>query len=377
MAKRRWWPGLGMLTAVLVVLAGGTASAAAGWTVVSVPSTGINVTLYGASARTSTDAWAVGVQFGLAGQPPAPPAAYHWNGSTWSLTPTPALGVNASLSAVSASSASDAWAVGLTRPTGYHGSVALYEHWNGSRWSVVSGPGSGLNAVVNFSSINAVAVGTTGEVEQWNGTAWNTVSVPAPPGDIYLPGNNLTSISASGPNDIWAVGYYESSFTSWAAYALHYNGTSWSVLTLPSPPASLGVTVPVLHGIADLAPNNVWAVGDVEQPVGYSNGTTLIEHWDGTKWSIVPSPATGTFAVLNGVAARASNDVIAAGWDRAANGAAQSLVLRWNGSNWSVDSTPTAGTASPLYSAATLPGVADEWAVGGNSADRALILAHS
>ena len=90
MAKKRWWPGLGVLTAMLV-LVGGTASAATGWTVVSVPSTGNNVTLYGASARTSTDAWAVGAQFGVAGQPPAPPAAYHWNGSAWSLTPTPVL----------------------------------------------------------------------------------------------------------------------------------------------------------------------------------------------------------------------------------------------------------------------------------------------
>jgi hypothetical protein len=42
MAKKRWWPGLGVLTAVLV-LVGGTASAATGWTVVSVPSTGNNV----------------------------------------------------------------------------------------------------------------------------------------------------------------------------------------------------------------------------------------------------------------------------------------------------------------------------------------------
>jgi len=376
MAKKRWWPGFGVLTAALV-LAGGTASAATGWAVVSVPSTGNNVTLYGTSARTGTDAWVVGAQFGTAGQPPAPPAAYHWNGTAWSLTPTPALGVNASLSSVSASSASDAWAVGFTRPTGYRSKVALYEHWNGSGWSVVSGPGSGLNAVVNFSTVNAVAVGTTGEVEQWNGSAWSTVSVPTPPGDINPPGNNLTSISASGPNDIWAVGYYESSFTSWAAYALHYNGTSWSVMTLPSPPAGLGVTIPALHGITALAPNNVWAVGDVEQPVGYSNGTTLIEHWDGTKWSIVPSP-TGPFAVLNGVSARASNDVVAAGWDLSSpnGGAEQSLILRWNGSKWSVDNTPTAGTSSPLYGAATLPGATNEWAVGGNSANQALVLAH-
>ena len=69
-----------------------TALAAGGWTEVSVPSTGNNVTLLGASARASTDAWAVGQQFVADGEPQAPAVAYHWSGTSWSLTPTPSLG---------------------------------------------------------------------------------------------------------------------------------------------------------------------------------------------------------------------------------------------------------------------------------------------
>jgi len=52
------------------------------------------------------------------------------------------------------------------------------------------------------------------------------------------------------------------------------------------------------------------------------------------------------------------------------------MILRWNGSTWSADTNPTAGTFSPLYGAATLPGAANEWAGGINSADRPLILSH-
>jgi hypothetical protein len=154
------WALAGAAATALSVLAGlamaAPAAAAAGWAPVSVPQTGNNTELNGMSARTSTDAWAVGVQFGAAGQTP-PPVAYHWNGSAWSLTATPSLGVNAGLNAVSASGASDAWAVGFTLPSGYRVRQPLYEHWNGGAWNVVSGPGLGLNGGADLSPVNAWA----------------------------------------------------------------------------------------------------------------------------------------------------------------------------------------------------------------------------
>jgi len=151
---RRW--ALAGAAATLSVLTGvamaGPASAAAGWSVVSVPHTADNTELNAMSAPTSTDAWAVGTQFGAAGQAPPPPVAYHWNASAWSLTPTPSFGVNAGLTAVSASSATDARAVGFTLPSGYRVRQPLSEHWNGSAWSVVSGPGGGLNGVAEWAA---------------------------------------------------------------------------------------------------------------------------------------------------------------------------------------------------------------------------------
>ena len=88
--SRACWAALGAAASAVVFL-GGTAVAATGWTVVTVPQTGISTVLYGAFARTGTDAWAVGRQFGPSGQPAPPPVAYHWNGSAWSLLTTPAL----------------------------------------------------------------------------------------------------------------------------------------------------------------------------------------------------------------------------------------------------------------------------------------------
>ena len=374
----RWARSGGAVTALSLLAAlamAGPAAAATGWTVTTIPQTANNTEINAMAARTGTDAWAVGVQFGAAGQAPPPPAAYHWNGSTWSLTPTPSLGVNGGLNAVSASGASDAWAVGFTIPAGYRVRQPLYEHWNGTAWSVVPGPGLGLNGVAALSASNAWAVGIRGTVVHWDGTAWSTVTVPSP-NPSYPAGANLNAITALSANDIWAVGsFYNASFTI-SPFALHYNGTSWTVTILPQPAVS-GPSSPILHGVTAVASNNVWAVGENEEVPGLGL-TTLIEHWNGSAWSIVPSPTPGAYPTLNAVAARSASDVYAVGFNEPSvnGGVQQGLILRWNGSAWSADTNPTAGTFSPLYGATTLPGATAEWAAGINSADHALILAH-
>jgi hypothetical protein len=369
--SRRWkWPGLGALTAALV-MAAGPAFAAAGWTVVSVPRTPSNTELNGAFVRTASDAWAVGQQFGAAGQLPPPPVTYHFNGTRWSLVGTPDLGTSASLAAVSASGASEAWAVGFTGAGRFR--QALFEHWNGSAWSVVPGPGGGLTGVVDLGPANAWAVGQRGVVDHWDGTSWTSVTVPFP-NPSNTSGTNLTAITASSASDIWAVGgFTNASFTN-SVYALHFNGTSWSVTILPQPSGS---TSPALHAVAAIAPGNVWAAGENEGVPGQGL-STLIEHFDGTSWSIVPSPTPGAYPQLNGVAARSASDVYAVGFHlpSANGGVQQGLILRWNGSAWSADADPTAGTFSPLYAAATAPG-APEWAAGINSSDQALVLNHA
>src|SRR5271169_3752384 len=123
------------------------------------PQTGNNILLLGASARTGTDAWAVGEQFVGAGAAPAPPVSYHWNGTAWSLVATPTLSVSSALQAVSASTATDAWATGFS-VLGRHQQGTLMEHWNGTAWSVntslvVTGFVAEVTGVVDLSPANA------------------------------------------------------------------------------------------------------------------------------------------------------------------------------------------------------------------------------
>jgi hypothetical protein len=372
----RRWVSVTALAGASVLIAS-AASAATGWTVTAVPQTGNNTILLGAAARTSTDAWAVGEQFAAAGQAPPPPVSYHWNGFAWSIVATPTLGVSSALLAVSASAATDAWAVGFSI-LGRHDDGTLIEHWNGTAWSVnsslvVTGFVAELTGVADLSPTDAWAVGkgNSAILEHWNGSTWSSVTIPDPD---FTPGAGQ-SISAVSATDIWVVGTTVNTTTgTTTAEALHFNGTAWAVVPMQQP----GTNTPTISAVTAISATDAWAVGEDIGATSAPGGSTLIEQWNGAKWSIVPSPTPGADPGLTGVAARGSSDVYAVGNNLPSinGGVVQGLILRWNGSTWSQDADPTDGTYSPLFAAATVPGAANEWAVGTLS-NVSLILSHS
>ena len=351
------------------------ASAAPGWTVVpsADPSAGENV-LNGVAVRSSTDAWAVG---NFTGPDPDDDGlnmlTEHWNGSAWSQVPTPAVRrVDESLLAVSASSATDAWAVGFEKSVGAAGRFPLAAHWNGSSWTTVptptqtGGSKSTLNGVVDLSPTNAWAVGrsrsATALVEHWNGTAWSIVPVPTPAGAAT---SQLAAISALSPTNIWAVGSAVNIVNTAVqnrTLVEHWNGSVWSIV-----PARNATTSNLLTGVTAVAANDVWAVGYTITTDGSNQpDRTLIEHWNGTSWSIVASPTVASNDTLTGVAARSATDIWAVGFRQDRSGAIpinRTLTEHWNGSAWSVVASPNVGSNDNLLNAvAAVPG--DVWAVG-------------
>src|SRR5205807_217402 len=132
----------------------------------------------------------------------------------------------------------------------------------------------------------------------------------------------LRAVAAVAANDVWAVGVYDNHINALTLIE-HWDGSTWSIVPSPNP----GVGDTELYGVAAVAANDVWAVGY------YVNGTspylTLIEHWNGSSWSIVPSPSPGSsVSELNAVAAVAANDIWAVGvYD---GGASSTLIEHWN-----------------------------------------------
>jgi hypothetical protein len=363
-------------SALALAAAGSPALAAGGWTPTSISgSNGDNVGLNGAFARTSTDAWVVGQLFGLPGQPPPPPVTYHWNGSTWSPVPVPALVAANALTAVSASSASDAWAVGF-EVLGRHHRQAVLEHWNGSAWSpntsgaVAAAFNITLTGVADLSPVNAWAVAAGSESQglaHWDGTAWNFASFPDP---NFSPSAGQ-AISASSASDVWVVGstFNTTTFAS-IPEAEHFNGTTWNTVALAQPGGSAK-----LAAVVTISPANAWAAGEVTSATSPVGGGTLIEHWNGSSWSVVPSPTPGFEPQLSGIAARSASDVIAVGdtLPTENGGPEQDVILRFNGSSWSSD---ISGTQGFLGAAAAAPGGAEEFAVGNSSGSTGVILSH-
>src|SRR3954454_9403031 len=125
--------------AAAVVLAAAPAVAAPAWTVVpSANPVPTDARLTAVSARTAQDAWAVGTYLGPQDDNGGIMFAEHWNGSIWTQTPTPNVQFfDETLLAASAASASDVWAVGSIHRTSFASTNPITAHFDGTAWTIV------------------------------------------------------------------------------------------------------------------------------------------------------------------------------------------------------------------------------------------------
>jgi hypothetical protein len=356
---------VGVVAAVLIALLLAPAVAqAAAWSVVQSPNaTPGNNELHAVASVSANDVWAVGTSDNTLGVNQT--LILHWDGTAWGIVPSPTTGmVEGNLLGVAAVSTNDVWAVGSFLPT-KGGGQALIEHWNGHKWSVVKNPstvGTGLQAVAAVSANDVWAVGNSSNasgvsqtlIEHWNGKQWSIVASPSPSTQT----NFLLGVTAVSTNDVWAVGSFRNASGAFQTLTLHWDGTVWSIVPSPSGAGSAD-----LFGVAAVSTTNVWAVGD-------SGSGTLIEQWNGTSWSVVSSPSPSTLANLFfAVAIVSANDIWAVGESQnATSGISQTLIEQWNGTSWSVVSSPNPGSGSSpgdsLRGAAADPSSGQAWAVG-------------
>jgi hypothetical protein len=137
-----------------------------------------------------------------------------WNGTKWSVMPSPA-GSEDIVDAVSCVSSAKCVAVGSSSDYGLT-EQELVEIWNGTTWSIATGPetSGSLSDVSCVSWRGCVAVGDTGSsqhavgaktlIEAWDGTAW-TITASVSPGSEN---NALNGVSCVGRMGCVAVGNY-------------------------------------------------------------------------------------------------------------------------------------------------------------------------
>lgn len=295
----------------------------------------------------------------------------HWDGTQWKVVASPNIkgSVSDSLSEVAAIAANNIWAVGSYNNAS-NVQQTLIEHWDGKIWSVVSSPNisavfNGLAAISAISATDIWAVGNYSAsqgyqtlTEHWNGTSWSIVSSPSPQG------GRLAGVTTLASNNVWAVGTGIGTH-GFQTLIEHWNGSSWSIVSSSGP----GQTTNVLNGVAALSTTNIWAVGEDSNSVGPSaTFAPLIEHWNGSNWSMVTSPQQGTSDMLNGIAVISATDIWSVGNYRSSidsMGPYFTLIEHWNGTAWSVINSPSPGSLeNELGSVTRVPATRSVWAVG-------------
>jgi hypothetical protein len=245
-------------------------------------------------------------------------------------------------------------AVGEYETGGYE--QPLIEFWNGSAWTIepaslpTGASGGWLYGVSCPSTATCTAVGTyytsaggpfeqSALAESWDGSSWSLQPIPAP-----------TSTTSSSLNAVWcfsktscnAVGS-NATDSGEETLAESWDGTSWSIQTTPNPSGSTH------SSLANLSCDPGSSNGAPCKAVGSSEDETLIESWNGTKWSLDETPVISnadgdSFSIensLNDVSCTFSKACTAVGsYLDNSIGAWLALAERWNGTSWTVEPTP-------------------------------------
>ena len=361
----------GLAVAIFQVAPANAQTAAASiFKVVTTPNENFNSDLFAASASSPNDIWAVGQ------------STIHFDGAKWTAFQAPFInGENtAFLQGVVDISPTLAWAVGNESNNGRSPFQQVIERWNGKKWRVFPNPTFPPNsqallfATASTSANDIWAVGDFVAAgldfnlfEHWDGTAWTATTIQVANNSF----ESLSGASADATNDAWAVGFQ--GFTA-KVLAKHWDGANWK--TVATPHVAGGDSR--LNAVLALAPNDAWAVGFSTPGKPEEVATlTLILHWDGTGWKIVPSPNVGpkTRSQSNrllGLTANSANDIWAFGSYFAADGSGHqmTLLLHWDGTSWKIapSPNPTKGTfLDDLLFAGVTPSAGNVWLLGGEA----------
>lgn len=294
------------------------------WTVIASPNANdYDNQLYGVLMVAPYDVWAVGDYW----RPDAGIGSaliFHWNGAEWSIVPNPVENQSSILKSVSVIPSSGAWAVGTVN------AQTLTLRLVGGQWVIVPSPNienaqNFLESVSASSDDNALAVGSYYDpvynqsgylAMRWDGTQWSIM------GQGFMAW--LSGVTAVSPNEGWAAGYgYVAN--GFAPLIMKWNGSSW-----------MGFQTGVTSGIARLSSvsaagtGDVWAVGYYTDLGGSLYDYPLVIHCDGSQCAQVESPNPGdSSSRLLSIDALTASDIWSAGHSIDAAGYGTTMVQRY------------------------------------------------
>lgn len=174
------------------------------WARVPIPADHGATGLSSVAVRSTTDAWAVGPGASAGG------TVAHWDGTVWRRVAPAEAGQPEAVTYIPGTN--HVWIVGYQDRN--HKRQPFAEYYNGTTWTQVSPPeltaGGDMRDVTASSATDVWAVGEvgaslkTGLAEHWNGKTWSRIAVPSGP---YALNILDTAAAVPGSTTVWAAGY--------------------------------------------------------------------------------------------------------------------------------------------------------------------------
>jgi hypothetical protein len=239
-------------------------------------------------------------------------------------------------------------------------------------WTVQSSPNpagatsSSLHSVSCPSDTTCIAVGTftnpAGKeralAERWNGTGWTLQTLPAVPGASQT---TLASVSCASASACTAVGSATGSAGRVLTLAERWNGVHWTVQASPNPTPSLPIHE--FAGVACPTASACVAVGRFGRDTTYTpyhaaTFSGLIERWNGHHWTvqrIIHAAAGKIFSPL-AVSCTSPAACMAVG-TRLLSLENLPAAWRWNGQQWSAKHPSNHGESGELLGVSCLSAI--------------------
>ena len=267
-----------------------------------------------------------------------------WNRATWSVvaSPSPAGSKYSGLFSVSCANPTLCFAVGNFNSTVGGALRPLIERWNGTGWSIVKSPTLRSGQTFTLAGVSCpnakrcFAVGGAEDsafpgavVAAWSGTTWSAADLGVSNFGAF------TSVSCTSPSRCFAVGTEIGGSADLKTVVERWNGTHWT--RVPSPNLSQGYEN-MLADVTCTSPRSCLAVGRVS--LAHPNPLyTYALRWDGKVWSqtksLSPHPENNG---LDGVACSTPTNCFAVGFSD--NPAELAPIERWDGRSWSLSAHP-------------------------------------
>ena len=293
------------------------------------------------------------------------PIIYGWNGSAWSVSPTPTLPspyTQGFLAGVSCTGPTWCMATGFADNSSTTYTDTLAELWNGTAWAVASTPSIAGHTDDEFNSVSCTGPSNCMAVGYNTGTGTGLV-VPSPgassagapqSGFLGLPGPlaNAHALTHS-TNPRIAVSTH--------LLAEQWNGSSWTVTTTVDP---AGVTSPEFFAVSCAGAGFCMATG-YDTPS--SSVLTFAEEWSAGNWSqsALPAPPTGSNDALLGLSCISPTSCTAVGTTFTGPSNEVVLTASWNGSTWTLGTVPSPSEPEAAWFGVSCLGGASCVAVGG------------